>query len=173
MNAVNKQHVQLPKAFSQVELEALQATAADKIINGYYRESQVSGGSWVFPAIDKESFPSFELAIEHAEKMVKEGRQRFPHEAPFNQGTYYSLTYFKPQAEIDALIKSSNEEVETQYKNEIEEFNQAQVTLLADQLYQAQKAKEEKIQREKEEKAKAKALEEAQSFINQQLKEVK
>jgi hypothetical protein len=43
--------------------------------------------------------------------------------------------------------------------------------LLADQLYQAQKNKEEKIQREKEDKAKAKALEEAQAFINKQLKE--
>lgn len=168
MNAVNKQHVQLPRTLDTEQLAQLQAQGRQKLLEGVY-----TGYQWVYPCAEKQSFHSFQQALEVTQAMAKEGRELYPHDFPEHSGLYYAASYWRTSEEIEAILTASDLEVEAQYKFELEEFNQAQISLLADQLYQAQKNKEEKIQREKEEKAKAKALEEAQAFINQQLKEVK
>lgn len=167
MNAVNiKQHVQLPRTLDTDQLAQLQAQASQKLLEGVY-----TGYQWVYPCAEKQSFNSFQQALEVTQEMAKSGRELYPYDFPEHSGLYYAASYWRTPEEIEAILQASDLEVEAQYKFEIEEFNQAQISLLADQLYQAQKNKEEKIQREKEDKAKAKALEEAQAFINKQLKE--
>lgn len=165
---MTKEVVKMAMKFDQAALEQRQYESRTKLLEGVY-----TGYQWVYPCAEKKSFHSFQQALEVTQEMTKAGRELYPHDFPEHSGLYYAASFWRTPEEIEAILQQSDLEVETQYKKEIEEFNQAQVTLLADQLYQAQKNKEEKIQREKEEKAKAKALEEAQAFINQQLKEVK
>jgi hypothetical protein len=167
MNAVTtKQHVQLPRTLDTDQLAQHQAQARQKLLEGVY-----TGYQWVYPCAEKISFNSFQQALEVTQEMTKAGRELYPHDFPEHSGLYYAASYWRTPEEIEAILQQSDLEVEAQYKFEIEEFNQAQVTLLAEQLYQAQKAKEDKLLKDKEDKAKTKALEEAQAFIQSQLKE--
>lgn len=172
MNAVNKQHVQMAKQFSQSDLEALQAEARTKVMEGHYQSSDYGSGRWIYPAAaERQFFNNFEQFLAYVGDMAVAGISIFPFDSPSHSPAHWSITFYRPQEEIDALLTQSDIDVEQQYKADLEAWNNTQISLLADQLYQAQKNKEEKIQREKEDKAKAKALEEAQAFINKQLKE--
>lgn len=163
---MTKEVVKMAMKFDQAALEQRQQEARTKLLEGVY-----TGYQWVYPCAEKISFHSFQQALEVTQEMTKADRELYPHDFPEHSGLYYSATFWRTPEEIEAILQASDLEVEAQYKKEIEEFNQAQVTLLAEQLYQAQKAKEDKLLKDKEDKAKTKALEEAQAFIQSQLKE--
>lgn len=170
MNAVNKQHVQMAKQFSQSDLEALQAEARTKVMEGHYQSSDYGSGRWIYPAAaERQFFNNFEQFLAYVGEMAVAGISIFPFDSPSHSPAHWSITYYRPQEEIDALLTQSDLDVEQQYKADIEAFNQQQIELLTTQLFEQQKAKERKVQEDKDVKALAAAKAEAEKFIQSQL----
>lgn len=170
MNAVNKQHVQMAKQFSQSDLEALQAEARTKVMEGHYQSSDYGAGRWIYPAAaERQFFNNFEQFLAYVGEMAVAGISIFPFDSPSHSPAHWSITYYRPADEIDALLAQSDLDVEQQYKADLDAWNQQQIELLTTQLYEQQKAKEQKIQDDKDAKALAAAKAEAEKFIQSQL----
>lgn len=169
MSSTNKPVVKMAMQFNQAELEQRQAAARTQHLEGYYQSSEYGNGRWLYPCSDKHSFNSFQLALEFTQESVKAGKEIYPFDHPEHSSLYFAASFWKSKEEIQAILEASDIEVEQQYRAEIEEHNASQVALLAEQLFQQEKAKEERKEREKEEKQKAAALLQAQEFIQSQL----
>lgn len=156
--------VKNPMIFNQADLEQRQAQAREKFLSGHYITTS-QGGYFSNPAANTESFNSFEGLLNYAEAQALAGNPRYPHILPIANPIFWQVSYYKPAEELAELLKEVDENVETEYKHEIEEFNQAQIDLLASQLYEQKKKKELKAEQDKEAKEKASALKEAQDYI--------
>lgn len=163
-NTNQKAVVKMARTLDTDQLVQRQQEARQKLLEGFY-----NGYQWVYPCADLHSFQGFDLALEYTQQSVKQGKEIYQHDPATNSGYYYAVSFWKSPEDIQAILEASDLEVEQKLIIEVEEHNKQQISLLADQLYQAQKNKEEKVQREKEDKAKAKALEEAQAFISSQI----
>lgn len=169
MSTTTKQHVQLPRQFNQADLEAAQAVAVDKVMEGSYIET-TSGGFWRYPAsAERQFFNNPDAFLTYIGEQAVKGIKVFPYDSPVMTAGYYAITYYKPQNELDILITEAKEKATQDYQNEIEQFNQQQVELLAEQLVQTELNKEKKKEEEKLNSIKAKALATATQHIQQQL----
>lgn len=169
MNTTTKQHVQMAMKHDQATLEQRQQEARIKVKEGYYQSYSHGGGRWVYPAQEVHTFAGFEQVIQFVAEMASTGRKLYEHDTPICQGSFFSVSFYKSDEELEQLFKDSDAQVAADYKTEIAEHNQQQIDLLTSQLYQQAKAKEEKIIADKEAKALAAAKAEAEKFIQSQL----
>lgn len=169
MNTTTKQHVQMAMKHDQATLEQRQQEARIKVKEGYYKSYGQGGGSWIYPCAELKSFQNFEQALQVAQEMSKIGRDLYPHDTPTQTGWNYSASFWRSPEEIEAILQASDAQVAADYQTEIAEHNQQQIELLTTQLYEQQKAKEQKIQDDKDAKALAAAKAEAEKFIQSQL----
>lgn len=169
MSNNTKQHFQTPRVFDANELAALQEKAKDRILNGYYNERD-----WVYPAVNHLVFNSYEQVLQAVAEQTKQGNEMFTgHILRMPLPNFYEVYFFKPKAEIDALLKAEYERVEQAYKAEIEADKKAKTELLASQLYEQQQAKARKQAEDKERKEKEQAMKEAQEYVASLMKEAK
>lgn len=166
MNAVNKQHLQLPRTLDASQLAQRQQEARQRLLEGVY-----NGYQWVYPCADRHSFQGFDLALEYTQQSVKEGKELYPHDPAVNSGFYYGVSFWKPKEEIESILKASDLEVEQKLKEEIEAFNAAQVELLTRQLVEQELNKERKKEDDRLAAIQAKAAATAAKHIQDQLKE--
>lgn len=148
-----QQHVQRPKLFNQQELESRIAAVQEQFKNSHAACIRVNEG--ILPTYTKKVI-----------ELVNEGytfNEVFPCSA--HPGSYTAYMN-KPVADQEADLLRVANEVEDKYRQEIEDWNQAQKALLADQLYQAEKKKVEDAERKKEEKLRAQAEKEADEYFN-------
>jgi len=153
MTTIQKQHVQMPRHFSQEELDTLIVKAEEQ-----YRNS--------LQACHKLNKPLFVLFCEELIKLHSEGytlHQTLP--ASSGPGSY-SAFLIKPEALQAADLEQIRLDVKEKYEQSIEAHNKAQVELLTKQLFEAEQAKELKKQEEKESKQRAQAAAEAEQYFN-------
>lgn len=163
---MTKEVVKMAMKFDQAALEQRQQEGRQKLLEGVY-----TGYQWVYPCAEKISFNSFQQALEVTQEMTKAGRALYPHDFPEHSGLYYAATFWKPKEEIEAILQASDIEVEAAYKASIEEFNQAQVELLTQQLVEQELNKERKKEDDRLAAIQAKAAATAAKHIQDQLKE--
>jgi len=85
---------------------------------------------------------------------------------PCRSGNHsYSAYFNKPEQLQEEEIEALKLEVEEKYKSELDSWNTEQENILAEQLYQAQVAKERKAAEEKEHKAREAAKKEAADYF--------
>jgi hypothetical protein len=85
---------------------------------------------------------------------------------PCRSGNHsYSAYFTKPESLQVQEIEKLKAEVEDKYRNEIAEVNTANEELLAQQLYEAEKRKQEEAERKKDEKLREQARKEAQEYF--------
>jgi len=125
MNAVNKQHLQLPRTLDASQLAQRQQEARQRLLEGVY-----NGYQWVYPCADRHSFQGFDLALEYTQQSVKEGKEIYPHNPATNSGYYYAVSFWKSKEEVEAILQASDAQVATDYQTEIAEHNQQQIDLL-------------------------------------------
>lgn len=155
-----KQHVQQPRILDQVELDA----RIEKAIERY------KGSHAACQHVDEQILPRY---TEKVIELVAAGYS-LNEKLPCRSGTHSYTAYFsKPAAMQEADIEALKLEVEEKYKAEIEAFNAEQESILAEQLYQAQVAKERKAAEEKERKAREAAKKEAADYFASITKEKK
>lgn len=163
---MTKQHVKQPMQFSQAELEQRQKAAQQRLLEGYWKETASGMNGWyVHPCADQSAFNNPDSFLQFVEAQTKQGRERYPHIAAVITPTFFSVAYYKPQDELDAILAASDQQVEQDYRKEMADFNQAQITLLAEQLYAQEQKKKLDAEQKKEQTAKAKAMEEAQQYF--------
>lgn len=166
-------YVQLPKVINTVELEQRKASAKENLLNGFYKPT-TQGGYYIHPAAaETQSFNNIESFLSYVEQQTKLGIERYTNIPALITPTLQQITYYKPQEEVDVLIKVAEQEAEQVYKDEIESFNLEQTTLLTNQLVEAELRKEQKKADDHLTSIKAKALATAQAHIAQQLKDIK
>lgn len=147
-----KLHVQQPRQFEQSELDA----RIEKAIERY------KGSHAACHHIDEQILPRY---TEKVIELVAAGYS-LNEKLPCRSGTHsYSAYFNKPEQLQEEEIKALKLEVEAKYKAEIEAFNAEQESILAEQLYQAQVAKERKAAEEKEHKAREAAKKEAADYF--------
>lgn len=157
--------VKNPLTFTQQEFDSRKQVAKDRYMTGYYQSYQFSSGSFVYPATVDHSFTSLEDLVDFVVEKSKQGQERFKAEPMVSAVGFYAVRFYKPKSQIEEELDVIYQDVEKAYKQEIEEFNQAQIDLLATQLYEQKKKKELKVQEDKEAKEKAAAMKEAQDYI--------
>lgn len=153
MTTIQKQHVQMPRHFSQEELDTLIVKAEEQ-----YRNS--------LQACHKLNKPLFVLFCEELIKLHNEGytlHQTLP--ASSGPGSY-SAFLIKPEALQAADLEQIKIEVKAEYEKSIDAHNKFQVELITKQLFEQEQAKELKKQEEKESKQRAQAAAEAQEYFN-------
>ncbi|WP_439887738.1 hypothetical protein ACSX1C_00305 [Pseudomonas sp. MBLB4123] len=164
-------HVKSPMIFNQEELAQRKEVVKDRYMSGYYQSYQYSPGNFVYPATELHSFTSNEDLVDFAIEKALQGQTRFKQE-PMQSGIgYFAIRIYKPQHEIEADLEVLYQEAEEAYRKEIEEHNEAMKALLAEQLLNAEIAKEERKEQERLAKMKAKAEAEAQEYYNALIKE--
>ncbi|WP_312965035.1 hypothetical protein [Stutzerimonas kunmingensis] len=147
-----KQHVQQPRILDQGELDA----RIEKAIDRY------KGSHAACHHIDEQILPRY---TEKVIELVAAGYS-LNEKLPCRSGNHsYSAYFNKPEQLQEEEIEALKLEVEAKYKSEIEAFNAEQESILAEQLYQAQVAKERKAAEEKERKAREEAKEEARKYF--------
>ena len=147
-----KQHVQQPMTFSPEVLAERQTKAIER-----YKGSHAS-----CQAVDE---PILLLYTKKVVELVAAG-YTLNEKLPCRSGPNVNAAYFtKPAAMQEQEIEAIKLEVEAKYKAEIEAFNAEQESILAEQLYQAQVAKERKAAEEKEHKAREAAKKEAADYF--------
>ncbi len=147
-----KQHVQQPRILDQGELDA----RIEKAIERY------KGSHAACQQIDEP------ILIRYTEKVIElvAAGYSLNEKLPCRSGTHsYSAYFNKPESLQGQEIQAIKLEVEAKYKAEIEAFNSEQESILAEQLYQAQVAKERKALEEKEHKAREAAKKEAADYF--------
>ena len=147
-----KQHVQQPRILDQGELDA----RIEKAIERY------KGSHAACQQVDEP------ILIRYTEKVIElvAAGYSLNEKLPCRSGTHsYSAYFNKPESLQAQEIEALKLEVEEKYKSEIEAFNAEQESILAEQLYQAQKKKEEEAERRKEEKLREQARKEAADFF--------
>lgn len=151
-NQNTKQHVQQPRILDQVELDA----RIEKAIDRY------KGSHAACHHIDEQILPRY---TEKVIELVAAGYS-LNEKLPCRSGNHsYSAYFNKPEQLQEEEIEALKLEVEAKYKSEIEAFNAEQESILAEQLYQAQVAKERKAAEEKERKAREAAKKEAADYF--------
>lgn len=147
-----KQHVQQPRILDQADLDA----RIEKAIERY------KGSHAACQQVDEP------ILIRYTEKVIELISQgyTFNTKLPCRSGpNFYSAYFSKPEQLQEEEIENLKADVEEKYKSEIEAFNAEQESILAEQLYQAQVAKERKAVEEKERKAREAAKKEAQEYF--------
>ena len=147
-----KQHVQQPMTFSPEVLAERQAKAIERYKGSHAACQQVDEP----------------ILIRYTEKVIELISQgyTFNTKLPCRSGPNIYAGYFnKPEQLQEEDIANIKLEVEAKYKAEIEAFNAEQQSILAEQLYQAQKKKEEEAERKKDEKLREQARKEAADYF--------
>jgi hypothetical protein len=155
-----KQHVQQPRFFETEELQKRQEKARQRYLTGYMEHS-----SFRFPATEMFNFPRWEDALDFVEVMAKEGRERYKLTPIQTAVGYVGLRYYKEKSVLDEELAELDSKVETEYRQELDSFNQQQKALLAEQLLQAELNKERKKEDERLTKLRAKAEQEAEQYF--------
>lgn len=153
MTTIQKQHVQMPRHFSQEELDTLIVKAEEQ-----YRNS--------LQACLRLNKPLFPLFLEEAIRLVGEGyslHSTLP--ASCGPGSYNAYLV-KPEALQAADLEQIKIEVKSKYEKSIEEWNTEQKNLLSSQLYAQEVKKLEEAERKRDEKLKAQAAAEAEQYFN-------
>ena len=133
----SKLHVQQPMIFSPEVLAERQTKAIDR-----YKGSHAA-----CQAVDE---PILLLYTKKVVELLADGYS-LNEKLPCRSGPNTYAAYFsKPAAMQEADIEALKSEIEEALKSEIEAFNAEQESILAEQLYQAQVAKERKAAEEKE-----------------------
>lgn len=148
----SKLHVQQPRILDQGELDA----RIEKAIERY------KGSHAACQQVDEP------ILIRYTEKVIELISQgyTFNTKLPCRSGPNVYAGYFNKPANLqEEDIANIKLEVEEKYKSEIEAWNNEQESILAEQLYQAQVAKERKAAEEKERKAREEAKEEARKYF--------
>ena len=155
-----KQHVQQPMTFSPEVLAERQAKVEHQYRNSHQAAEKVQDA----------------ILVGYTKRVLELASQGYTlhpslpcHAAPGNYSGYMRKPESLQVQEIEALKL----EVEEKYKSEIEAFNSEQESILAEQLYQAQVAKERKAAEEKERKAREAAKKEAADYFASITKENK
>lgn len=147
-----KLHVQQPRQLDKGELDA----RIEKAIERY------KGSHAACQHVDEQILPRY---TEKVIELVAAGYS-LNEKLPCRSGTHsYSAYFNKPEQLQEEEIEALKLEVEAKYKAEIEAFNAEQENILAEQLYQAQVAKERKAAEEKEHKAREAAKKEAADYF--------
>ncbi|MDH0728200.1 hypothetical protein N5D27_17015 [Stutzerimonas stutzeri] len=147
-----KQHVQQPMILSAEVLAERQTKAIERYKGSHAACQQVDEP----------------ILLRYTEKVIELISQgyTFNTKLPCRSGPNVYAAYFnKPEQLQEEEIEAMKLEVEAKYKSEIEAFNAEQESILAEQLYQAQVAKERKAAEEKERKAREEAKEEARKYF--------
>lgn len=147
-----KLHVQQPRIMDKGELDA----RIEKAIDRY------KGSHAACQQVDEP------ILIRYTEKVIGLISQgyTFNSKLPCRSGPNVYAGYFNKPANLqEEEIEALKLEVEAKYKSEIEAFNAEQESILAEQLYQAQVAKERKAAEEKEHKAREAAKKEAAEYF--------
>ncbi|WP_144411583.1 hypothetical protein [Azotobacter chroococcum] len=163
---MNKQHVQQPMSFSQSELDARKSKALDSYLNGHYKSYRFTGGSFVHPAMQEFTFNSIEDLVDHSQAMQLQGRSRYPHYISLQGIGFYSVGYYKSNEDQAADLVLIYEQVEADYRAEIDEHNEAQIELLTQQLLQQEKKKKMKKEEDENNRLLASAAKEAEEYFN-------
>lgn len=159
-NQNTKLHVQQPRILDQVELDA----RIEKAIERY------KGSHAACQQVDE---PILLLYTKKVIELFADGYS-LNEKLPCRSGNHsYSAYFNKPESLQVQEIEALKLEVEEKYKAEIEAFNAEQESILAEQLYQAQVAKERKAAEEKERKAREAAKKEAADYFASITKENK
>lgn len=148
----SKLHVQQPRILDQGELDA----RIEKAIERY------KGSHAACQQVDEP------ILIRYTEKVIElvAAGYSLNEKLPCRSGNHSYSAYFNKPAELQQQeIEALKLEVEEKYKSEIEAFNAEQENILAEQLYQAQKKKEEEAERKKEEKLREQARKEAADYF--------
>ncbi|MAF88044.1 MAG: hypothetical protein CMK96_12235 [Pseudomonas sp.] len=155
-----KQHVGRPMTFNQADLDA----RIEKAVGQYI------GSHAACHHVDEP------ILIRYTEKVIELASQGYTlhpslpcHAAPGN----YSGYMLKPESLQVQEIEKLKAEVEAKYEAEVQAFNAEQESILAEQLYQAQKKKEEEAEKKKEEKLREQARKEAADYFASITKEGK
>lgn len=166
---MKKEFFTQPLQFSAQELQVRKEKAKDRILNGYYNERD-----WVYPAVTHLIFNSYEEVLNAVVEQTKAGNEMFTgHILRMPLPNFYEVYFYKPKAEIDALLKAEYDRVEESYNAEIEADKKAKTELLANQLYEQQQAKARKAEEEKERKAKEQSMKEAEEYVASLMKGAK
>lgn len=146
-----KQHVQQPRQLDKGELDA----RIEKAIERY------KGSHAACQQVDEP------ILIRYTQKVIELAEQGYTlHPSlPCNAAGGFRSYMLKPESLQVQEIEKLKAEVEDKYKAEIEAFNAEQESILAEQLYQAQVAKERKAAEEKERKAREAAKKEAADYF--------
>jgi hypothetical protein len=156
----NKQHVQQPKLFDAEELQKRQDKARQRYLTGYMEHS-----SFRFPATEMFNFPRWEDALDFVEVMASEGRERYKLTPIQTAVGYVGLRYYKEKSILDQELVEVDFNVEAEYRQELDSFNNQQKALLAEQLLQAELNKEKKKEDERLSKLRAKAEQQANEYF--------
>lgn len=143
-------HVQQPMQYDQLEYEARCAKKKE-----------------VYSLTSTATAHRFDLLQQMIDFLLEQpaGTKQCSKRKPLASPLDYVVWLDKPQTQQEKELEVIYQQVEQDYKAEIEQWNQDQVELLANQLYQAEQKKELKVQEDKEAKAKAKALKDAEEYF--------
>lgn len=165
-NQKEVKHVAQPKAFNQEEFTRRKEAAKNRYMEGYYQSYQFSSGSFVYPATEDHTFTTLEDLVDFVVEKSKKGQERFKAEPMVSAVGFYAVRFYKPKAQIEEELDVIYQDVETEYKQEITEHNNAMKSLLAEQLLNAEIAKEQKKEDDRLAKMKAKAEADANEYYN-------
>lgn len=158
-----------PLQFSAQELQARKEKAKGRILNGFYNERD-----WVYPAVNHMVFNNYEEALKAVAEQTKAGNELFTgHILRMPLPGFFEVYFYKPKAEIDALLKAEYERVEESYKAEIEADKKAKTELLANQLFEQAQAKAKKQAEDKERKEREASFKEAEEYVASLMKGTK
>ncbi|MCF6782930.1 hypothetical protein [Stutzerimonas stutzeri] len=149
---MTKQHVKRPLTVNQTEIDA----RIEKVI-GRYEGSHAS-----CQAVDEP------ILLRYTQKVIElvAAGYTLNENLPCRSGpNIYSAYFTKPESLQVQEIEKLKAEVEDKYRNEIAEVNTANEELLAQQLYEAEKRKQEEAERKKDEKLREQARKEAQEYF--------
>jgi len=147
-----KLHVQQPRILEQSDLDA----RIEKAIERY------KGSHAACQQVDEP------ILIRYTEKVIELISQgyTFNTKLPCRSGPNVYAAYFnKPEELQQQEIEALKLEVEEKYKSEIAEANARNEELLAQQLYEAEKRKQEEAERKKDEKLREQARKEAADYF--------
>lgn len=113
-------------------------------------------------ALDVIQLP-FSVAIDAIVEAALSGKKLSKYRKPILQGSIV-YCYFEKQ-NIQHLLDEVAEQEKEKYLAELEAEKQRNVQLLAEQLYQQEKAKKEKAEQEKEQKLKEAAMKDALEYF--------
>jgi len=151
-NQNTKLHVQQPMIFSAEVLAERQTKAIER-----YKGSHAA-----CQHVDEP------ILIRYTEKVIElvAAGYSLNEKLPCRSGNHsYSAYFNKPEQLQEEEIEALKLEVEEKYKSEMDSWNTEQESILAEQLYQAQVAKERKAAEEKEHKAREAAKKEAADYF--------
>ncbi|AGA87647.1 hypothetical protein [Stutzerimonas stutzeri] len=155
-----KEHVQQPKFINEQELDARIEKAQSAYKNSHAACSRVNEG--ILPIYTKRVLEFVAQGYTFAEHL--------PCSAHPGSYTAYML---KPEHIQQEELNTIAVDVKEKYLADIEDYNKHQENLLTEQLYQAEKRKQEEAERKKEEALRKKAAQEAKEYFQSIQQEAK